>query len=95
MSNQHKRRRRHRSSMPSRPVKKRSRSTRTMKTTEKDRIPEKPQPKMSDRDHIIGTSKGLNEMTPEGRQFQKAFNSFVLVVGVVFLSFVIMWVIGC
>jgi len=95
MPNKQKRRRRRRSSLPSRPVKRRSRYTRTAKETETDRAPEKPQPEMSDMNHIIGTSKGLNEMTPEGRQFQKAFNSFVFVVGFVFLSFVIMWAIGC
>jgi len=75
---------RHKSSLPPRQVKIRSRSTQKISTTETDRTPEKPRPEMSDFDYIIGTSGGLNEMTPEGRQFQKAFNSFVFVVAICF-----------
>jgi len=62
MSNHHPRQRRYKSSLPSRPVKRRSRYTRTTKETETDRTPEKNQQETSDVDHIIGTSKGLNEM---------------------------------
>jgi hypothetical protein len=95
MPNHHKRRRWRKSSLPSRPVKRRSHSIRTMRTSDKDPTPEKTRQEMSDMNHIIGTSGGLNEMTPEGRQFQNAFNSFVFVVGFIFVSFVIMWAIGC
>ena len=95
MSNHQIRRRRYKSPLPSRLVKRGSRYTHTTKETETERTPEKTRQETSDVDHILGTSRGLNDMTPEGRQFHKAFNSFVFVVGFVLLSFVIMWAIGC
>ncbi len=75
MSNYYKHNKRYRSSLSPGPVKMRSHSTRTKKTTQPP-----------DR---------LTDMTPEGRQFQKAFNSFVFVIGFVVLSFIIMWLFGC
>ena len=95
MTNHNTHQKRHKSSLPPRPVKRRSRSTSTIRTADKDRNVQKSKPEMSDFDYIIGTSGGLNEMTPEGRHFQKAINSFVFVVGVVVLFFVLMWLFGC
>ena len=95
MNNHHTHQKQRKSSLPPRQVKKQSRFTGKIRTTESDRTPEKKQQEMTDFDYIIGTSGGPDEMTPEGRQSQKAINSFVFVVAVVFISFVIMWAIGC